>query len=181
MLLMFIAIFSISCVRQTDFTAEDSKAIFTFQDLKDFDIKNYKTKKLDNGKDYFYTKTNNKIHGYYSLYGVTLIDKFDMKIKLRTNLSIQKTKKGAIQLFNGEKKTYELFAKESVVKPKIKDVSESFLVNQDGDFCLVIRKNNLFYKVEIEGVYLKENQVKDFVSKKIQFIVKNGIGEYRVN
>lgn len=137
-----------SCGNQNELTSEDEKYVFILKDIRDLDLTEYKIKKLKNGRDYFYTKDENIIHGFYSLYGISYCTEDNKEIELSTNFSIHKSKNGAIKLFDGYIRTLKIMDKENLYKLKAQDyeVDQIYLYSTEDQTIITLQKDNLFIK-----------------------------------
>jgi hypothetical protein len=162
-----------ACSKQVTFDNEDKEYVFTFEDLKEFNIDDFVVQPMKNGKDYFYTKTST--NNFRCMYGITLADEQSNRVKLTTSINIQPSNEKAIQLFESSGKTLKAIYKTDIVdtNPKDYNVNQLLIINSEDFFSIVLVKDNLFYQVDIDGEQIREEQVRDNLLEKIDFIVNN--------
>lgn len=166
-----------ACVKQSDFKDTDKKYVFTFEDIVDFKIEEYTVKPMKNGKEYFYTKSNTELNGSSSMYNVILKDELGREVSLRTSVNLQSNAARATELFESSAKTVKALYKSSIkaVKPNAYKADELLIVESEDYFSLQMRNNNLYYNIEIDGMPINEEQIKDKILKKVDYILNKGI------
>lgn len=174
---LFIIIMLSACVRQAEFTDQDKGFVFTFDDIKDLNIDNFIIKTLKNRKDYSYTKNNTENNGFSCMYFVILKDEQDNEFKLTSSVNLQPDSKRAIQLFNSNTKIIKNLYGSSIkdVKASEYDVDELLIVESEDYFSINLSKDKLFYFIEIDGLSIKEDQVKENLLMKINKIINSDL------
>ena len=166
-----------ACVKQSDFKDTDKNYVFTFEDIVGFKIEEYTVKPMKNGKEYFYTKSNTELNGSSTMYNVILKDELGREVSLRTSVNLQSNAARATELFESSAKTVKALYKSSIkaVKPNDYKADELLIIDDENYFYLQMRKNNLYYNIEIDGMPINEEQIKDKLLKKVDYILSKGI------
>ena len=166
-----------ACVKQSDLSHSDKSSVFTFEDVTGFKMDQYIVKPLKNGKEYFYTKSNTEINGISFMYSVVLMDELGKEIKLLANMNLQPDEERAAELFNSSSKTAKALNKKSIkdTDASAYNANELLIVHSKDYFSLFMRKDNLYYNLEIDGVSINQEQIKDNLLKKVDFILNTGM------
>ncbi|MDF2542499.1 MAG: hypothetical protein K0S47_2217 [Herbinix sp.] len=176
-LFLFILIMMTACSKQSDFKDTDENYVFTFDDINNLDKDNYISKTLENGKDYFFTKSNTKLNGFNCLYGIVLYDENENKVKLTTCVDLLPNTEKASQLFKSSIKIVQFLYDSSVkdVNTSEYEVDELLIIESEDYFTIILSKDNLFYKIEIDGLLVHEEQVKENLLKKVNNVFNTNL------
>jgi hypothetical protein len=172
LLLLFVTLFS--CVKIIELTHEDKKFVFTFSDIDNFKLHNYKIRPLKNsGKEYFFSKTKNHF-GLYAMYGITLINQKSKKeLKLLTSVEKFYNKKDILRLYNS--KSVTPFYKDDLQKIDLVrfGAEKGYFIKSKNYFQIDLLKDNILYSIVFEGDIpnaLKLSNVEKKLIEKMRYI-----------
>ena len=171
-----------SCAKQIDFTPADKNYVFTIEDIKGMDFSGYMIKPYHSGKGYYFSKEANELHGLYGLYSVNLFDSRNNEIHLKANFSIQKTREGAVKLFDSQYHTLKTLWKKHVIiiDPEIYHADRAFLFFYENHVMLALQRGKLYYLVDIDGIQIHEPLLRKGLASKVDYLVKHGLDNFTV-
>lgn len=180
--IIIITLLMSSCVKQTDFTVADKNYVFLMEDIKGLDLKGYQIKRYNTGREYFFSKEVNRLHGLYGTYGMMVFNNQNHEIHLKILFSIQNSKAGAVKLFESNLNTLSMIWKKHVkiIDPNYYHADQAFFFALEEQAIVALQKGNLFYMVDIDGLLLREGQFRRNLSAKVDYLIKNGVDHFKV-
>ncbi|MGE5416885.1 MAG: hypothetical protein ACM3UZ_09010 [Acidobacteriota bacterium] len=175
---VILASTSIACLPKAQtLTNNDLKYIFATEDIMEVDVNKYQAKQFKDGKPYSFFKNTNSLNEFNCIYSRILVRQGIGEIDLITTIDISSDTERARSLY---KMMINVPTKFVRVSSKEYDVDEIKIAESVDNFTLVLRKGKLVYKIEIDGSEIKQEQVKDGIMEKVQYISRNGIDGYRI-
>jgi uncharacterized membrane protein len=178
----FIALVLSSCfVNQRQFKSSDKKVVFVPSDIASLDLSAYKITKLKNGKDYFF----NTIQGPTGLtigYSENYLGKNGITIRIITTIILYNKEKDAIKMLDISKNSTRLFGAKKLrnINADEYHADKGFSFESSDRLIITLQKKKLFYQIDIDGLRVSENQVKDELIKKIDNITAIGFEKHKV-
>ncbi len=171
-LLPILLVILAACSGREQITSADRRYLFFASEIEHFHIEKYQRKMTPGHLPYIYIKTYTEQYGFRGLYGTILLNPDGGKVKYLCLVNILPTSDQAHELFSrmADEPSPTDFGREETVDPHLYQADESYLYQDDTYFHMVLRSSRVVYTILLDGVMVKETQVRSGLRQKMAYL-----------